>query len=86
MSVSLYGKKTIRQSRDKVSEQLMEIAGDPKNTRVNEVAMNNLIHQLFNHIEDLEQFICNNAGIDYLDSVEVGDNDVHFDEDMFKVR
>jgi hypothetical protein len=52
---------------------------------VNEQAMMNVVNSLFNHIEDLEEFIYTARGVEYNEGDEGGvrSENVHFDEDLF---
>ena len=86
MKLQLFGKQNCREQKELILNQLIDVARDPK-AHVNEQAMASVIQSLFNHIEDLEEFICLGAGIEYNEGDGSGmDSDrIHFDEGDFEI-
>jgi predicted metalloprotease len=64
MRIKFFGKANIREQREAIQQQLMEVATD-SDQKVNEQAMMNVVNSLFNHIEDLEEFIYTARGVEY---------------------
>jgi hypothetical protein len=88
MKLELMGKHTIRKQRESLQKSLIEIAGNSGETRVNETIMAEILNSLYNHIEDLEQFICTGANIEYNrgDDGELDTDAIHFNTDLFEIK
>lgn len=87
MKLQMYGQRNIRTQREHLQKNLLEIAGNTSEQRVNEVVMTDVLTSLFNHIEDLEHFICIAAEVEYAQGDDEGmdTNDVHFNRDLFEI-
>ena len=87
MKLQMYGQRHIRTTKEMLHKNLMEIVENKSEQRVNEVAMADVITKLFNHIEDLEHFICIAAEVEYSQGDDEGmdTNDLHFSRDLFEI-